>query len=273
MRATPGPRPHRRRAVLGALALLAASRPAGTLAAACAGAGGIAGRTLAAGTRGGLFVGLKSYPQTLPLAPGDVVLTFDDGPWPGTTSRILDALACAGARATFFMIGRNVDAHPALARRVLAEGHAVGCHSWSHPNMRDLPGEAAIRDVERGFAALRQALGREPAPFFRFPFFADCKPVEDWCANRDIGVFGADFWASDWNPMTPQAELALVDARLDKAGRGIVLFHDTKAQTAAMLPDFLAGLGARGRRVVHLVPGPGQGPVEAAPAGWRKAVP
>jgi len=66
-------------------------------------------------------------------------------------------------------------------------------------------------------------------------------------------VFGADLWASDWNRMTPEAELHLTLARLAAAGRGIILFHDTKAQTAAMLPAFLRALKARGFSVVNAV--------------------
>jgi peptidoglycan/xylan/chitin deacetylase (PgdA/CDA1 family) len=73
-------------------------------------------------------------------------------------------------------------------------------------------------------------------------------------AARRMVVFGADLWASDWNPMSPGQELKLMLARLGTAGRGIVLFHDTKAQTAAMLPAFLRALKARGYRIVHVVP-------------------
>ena len=89
--------------------------PLGALAAECTSESRIASRELAVGTAGGLRVGLKSYPQTLPLADREVVLTFDDGPIPGPTSRVLDTLACHGVRATFFVIGRNAVANAALA--------------------------------------------------------------------------------------------------------------------------------------------------------------
>ncbi|MFO1149134.1 MAG: polysaccharide deacetylase family protein [Alsobacter sp.] len=270
--AAPGPRALSRRAILAAPALLLATAEEGK-AAACGVAPLGTARTLRVGTQGGLFVGLKSYPATLPFQAGEVALTFDDGPWPGTTPRILDALACEGAKATFFMIGRNAAANAAIARRVLAEGHTVACHSWSHPNMRTLSPEAGRRDIEHGFRAIADTLGREPAPFFRFPFFSETQALEQWLASRDIGVFGADFWASDWNAMTPQAELALVDGRLAKAGRGIVLFHDTKAQTAAMMPGFLRNLAAAGRSVVALAPGSGRGETVAAGPGWTRGVP
>ncbi|HEY6023638.1 MAG TPA: polysaccharide deacetylase family protein, partial [Pseudolabrys sp.] len=71
-------------------------------------------------------VGRKQFPSTLPLHAKELVLTFDDGPWPGTTSRVLDALRSNCVRATFFLLGRNVAAHPDIARRALAEGHSIG---------------------------------------------------------------------------------------------------------------------------------------------------
>ena len=70
-------------------------------------------------------VGVMQYPQSLPLADKEVVLTFDDGPWPGTTPRVLDALKNECVRATFFLLGRNTTAHPQIARRALAEGHSI----------------------------------------------------------------------------------------------------------------------------------------------------
>ncbi len=89
-------------------------------------------------------LGLKSYPQTLDLKDHEVVLTFDDGPWP-TTPRILAALKTECVKATFFLIGRNAAAQPALVKREIAEGHTVGHHSFSHPaqSLRGLPLDAA----------------------------------------------------------------------------------------------------------------------------------
>src|SRR6187401_3514195 len=78
-------------------------------------------------------VGRKHFPSTLPLRAKELVLTFDDGPWPGTTPKVLDALKNECVRATFFLLGRNVAAHPQIARRALAEGHSIGHHSYSHP--------------------------------------------------------------------------------------------------------------------------------------------
>jgi peptidoglycan/xylan/chitin deacetylase (PgdA/CDA1 family) len=202
-------------------------------------------------------VGRKQFPQTLPLAPKEVVLTFDDGPWPGTTERILDALRKECVRATFFLIGRNALARPALAQRELAEGHSVGYHSFSHPMLDRMPIAAAQADIDRGIAAVETALHRQaeraPTPFFRFPYFASTPSLLDWLERRRMVVFGADLWASDWNPMSPDQELSLILARVEASQGGIVLFHDTKAQTAAMLPPFLRALKSRGFSIVDVV--------------------
>jgi peptidoglycan-N-acetylglucosamine deacetylase len=206
-------------------------------------------------------VGLKQFRSTLDLAPKEVVLTFDDGPWPGTTDKVLAALRDECVRATFFLLGRNAAAHPALARRELAEGHTVAHHTFAHPLLGRMRVDAATAEIDRGIAAVGRAVygdhgeAKTPkTPFFRFPGFAASPALLDRMAARGIVVFGADLWASDWNPMSPTQQLRLTLARLGARGRGIVLFHDTKAQTAAMLPAFLRALHARGYRIVHIVP-------------------
>ncbi len=232
-------------------------------------------RVLRLGARGGVDVGLKTYPQTLALADHEVVLTFDDGPASGTTQKVLAALAAECVKATFFLIGRNAQALPALVRREIADGHSVGHHTFSHPaaTMRGLSETAAKMDIDKGFAADDKAAygasGSEPrTPFFRYPGFADTPQLNAWLASRGIAVFGADLWASDWLPMTPQAELDLILSRLDQTRGGILLMHDIKAQTAAMLPDLLRALKQRGFHIVHIVPGDEPPPLRQAPPGW-----
>ena len=204
-------------------------------------------------------VGRKQFPATLPLAPKEVVLTFDDGPWPGPTAKVLDALKRECVHATFFLLGRNAAAAPALARRELAEGHTIAHHSFAHPLLAHMSLAAADAEIDRGIAAVERAAYGEAAatpraPFFRFPGFAGSPALLARMQARGLVVFGADLWASDWNPMSPAQQLALTLARLDATRGGIVLFHDTKSQTAAMLPAFLRALKSRGYRVVHLVP-------------------
>jgi peptidoglycan/xylan/chitin deacetylase (PgdA/CDA1 family) len=204
-------------------------------------------------------VGRKHFPQTLPLAPKEVVLTFDDGPFPGTTNRVLETLRHECVKATFFLLGRNVQAHPELARRERAEGHTVAHHTFSHPLLGQMPIAKAEAEIARGMAAVDTALyghaGPAPVtPFFRFPGFVSSPALLEHLERRGIVVFGADLWASDWNKMTPDQELHLVLERVVANQGGIVLFHDTKAQTAAMLPAFLRLLKARGFHIVHVVP-------------------
>ncbi len=190
-------------------------------------------------------VGLKSFPQTLPLDDHEVVLTFDDGPWRPTTPRVLAALAHECVRATFFLIGKPASEQPELVRKIAAEGHTVGHHTWLHRSLSQIPpGETDE---------------------FRFPGFESTKATLDALQSRGIMVFGADLWASDWEPRTPKQQLKLLIERLEAAHKGIILLHDPKAQTAAMLPDFLRYLRDHHYRVVHLVP--------AAPGAHAAAAP
>src|SRR5262245_64781634 len=122
-----------------------------------------------------------------------------------------------------------------------------------------MPVGAAEAEINRGFAAVDAALygkaERSPVtPFFRFPGFASNQVLLEWLERRHIAVFGADLWASDWNPMTPAQQLALVLERLEATRGGILLVHDTKVQTAAMIPEFLRALKGRGYTLVHVNP-------------------
>lgn len=246
--------------------------PAGSFALAREGCGpeslGVS-RTITINRGKGSAVGLQSYPRTLDLQDHEVVLTFDDGPAP-TTARVLDALAKECAKATFFVIGHSAEESPALVKRAAAEGHSIGHHSFSHPGktLRLMTDAAAKADINKGIAAVEKAAGGKTAPFFRFPGFADTPELVADLNGRGYTVFGSDVWASDWKEMTPKAQLDLVLSRLEKAGKGIVLFHDSKATTAQMLPDFLRELKSRGYRLVHMVPGDGETPIVAAGAGW-----
>ncbi len=218
-------------------------------------------------------VGRKHFPQTLPLAPKEVVLTFDDGPEARATPRILDALQRECVRASFFLLGRSALAHKDLARRELAEGHTVAYHTFAHPLLDRMPIAAAEAEIDRGFAAVDKALygeaGPTPAtPFFRFPGFASSPALLDRLEKRGIVVFGADLWAGDWIRMTPEHELKLVLSRIEQTRGGIVLFHDTKSQTAAMLPAFLRALKSGGYRVVHVVSARQQAGLATA-RSWR----
>lgn len=232
-------------------------------------------RTIEAGTIGGLPVGLKTYPRSLALDDHEIVLTFDDGPSAQTTPRILDALAAECVKATFFLVGRNAEALPAVVQREVKEGHTVAHHTFSHPaqTLRQMSLKAAQEEILKGIeaddkAAYGTASGAPKVPFFRFPGFADTPELIAWLSAKNIGVFGADFWASDWLSMTPEKELDVILARLDQERRGILLLHDTKQQTAAMLPSLLRELKQRGYKIVALAPGASPPPLRQAPEGW-----
>jgi peptidoglycan/xylan/chitin deacetylase (PgdA/CDA1 family) len=251
-----------------AIVMMAAALAPAAVAASCPGHPDALGtaRVLTVDARTTPPVGRKEFLSTLPLGPKELVLTFDDGPWPATTPKVLAALKAECVLATFFLVGRNAQAYPQLARRELAEGHSVGHHTFSHPLLNRLPLEKAKADINRGIEADELALyGQkriEPAtPFFRFPGFASNQALLNRMAARGFVVFGADVWASDWLPMTPELELQLLLRRIDRAERGIVLLHDIKSQTAQMLPALLRELKRRGYRIVHVVPA---GPQAAA---------
>src|ERR1700732_3301454 len=174
-------------------------------------------RTLEGGASGGPPVGLKTYPRSLALDDREIVLTFDDGPAAQTTPKVLDALAKECVKVTFFLVGRNAEALPALVKREIAEGHTVGHHTFSHPaaTLRGLGESAAQEEILRGFeaddkAAYGTASGAPKVRFFRFPGFADTPGLVAWLSAKNIAVFGADLWVSDWQSMTPETELALI---------------------------------------------------------------
>lgn len=231
-------------------------------------------RTLAIGPTAPL--GLKSYPRTLALDDKELVLTFDDGPLPATTARILDALKAECVQATFFLIGRNAQANAALVRRAAKEGHTLGHHTFSHPavTLRGWTTDKAEADIAHGMeaddtAAYGAWTGAPRTPFFRFPGFADTPRLNAALAAQGVTVFGADVWASDWEDMSADTQRALLLARIEKSRKGVVLMHDTRAQTADMLPALLRDLKARGYRIVHVAPGAAPAPLAQAPAGWR----
>ncbi len=155
-------------------------------------------RTLALGTKGGFAIGLKTYPQTLDLADHEVVLTFDDGPSPKTTPLVLDALAKQCVHATFFLIGRNAAAHPALVRREVADGETLGNHTFSHParTLRLMSEKAAEADIEKGAGRLwRRARSTEDwllpvnwtGRHYPTPIRAWSTHEFDWACAMDLG--------------------------------------------------------------------------------------
>lgn len=186
------------------------------------------------------------------LAPGEVVLTFDDGPRPESTPLVLKALADQCVKASFYMNGEPMSQHAALARQVRDAGHTVGMHGYRHDNFSQLPAEAQGRDLQAMITAYVDTLGAQPAAY-RFPFLAETPELKKALAAQGITVMSVDAGAEDWLPdQTPQMLADKLLSQLAKPGGGIVLLHDAQDQTARALPFLLNALKAAGYRVVHL---------------------
>jgi peptidoglycan/xylan/chitin deacetylase (PgdA/CDA1 family) len=204
-------------------------------------------------------VGRRDFAQTLPLRDHEVVLTFDDGPWPATTLRVLRALAKECVRATFFLIGKPAAEFPDIVRAEAAEGHSIGHHTWTHFSLQRMPYADAVEEIDHGISAVEMAehgieTTTPSTPFFRFPGFESTPALLDLLQSRGISVFSTDFLANDWVRMTPKQELHLLVKRLKLVNRGIILLHDSQPTTAAMLPALLHYLRKHRYRVVHLIP-------------------
>jgi peptidoglycan-N-acetylglucosamine deacetylase len=188
------------------------------------------------------------------LRPKEVVLTFDDGPMPWITKSILETLERFCTKATFFSVGRMAMAYPETLREIMGRGHTLGTHTWSHPmNIRRLPIEQSVAEIERGFAAVAAAAGQPIAPFFRFPGLGDSGPMLTHLQKRGIATFTVDVVSND--SYIPSVERLTKEtlAKVESRNGGIMLFHDIKAVTAKALPGILSELQRRGYRVVHLV--------------------
>ncbi len=187
------------------------------------------------------------------LAPREVVLTFDDGPMPWITKSILDTLDRYCTKATFFSVGRMAIAYPKSVKDVLARGHTLGGHTWSHPlNLKRLSLARATDQIERGFSAIAMAAGQPIAPFFRFPGLSDSDPMMAHLQARGIAAFTVDVVSNDSYIGSADRLASYTLAQVDKRQGGIMLFHDIKSATAKALPTILAGLKSRGYRVVHM---------------------
>lgn len=239
-----------------AAVLAVAMLTAGPATAACPDGGLGVARVVEIDTSGGpIFGALTSQVREARfLAPREVVLTFDDGPLPRVTRSILDTLDRYCTKATFFSVGRMAVTYPDLVRDMLARGHTVGTHTWSHPILTRLSPERARDQIESGFAAVALAAGAPIAPFFRFPGLSDSPALLDHLQQRGIAAFTVDVVSNDSYISDPGRLLARTLQQAEAHNGGILLFHDIKHVTARALPAILHALKARGFSVVHLRP-------------------
>jgi len=209
-------------------------------------------RTVEIDTTGGPGFGFEQYKAYDFLMLKEVVLTFDDGPWPNNTRMVLDALAHHCTKAIFFPIGKHALWHPEILKEVAAAGHTIGGHTWSHANLGRMKGDKAIAEIEKGFSAVKLALGGPPQSFFRFPYLQDPKEMVEYLGSRNIAIFSHDIDSFDFKIHRPEDVIKSIMPRLDKKGKGIILMHDFQQATAHAALDLLNELKSKGYRVVHV---------------------
>ncbi|SCB16826.1 Peptidoglycan/xylan/chitin deacetylase, PgdA/CDA1 family [Bradyrhizobium yuanmingense] len=206
-------------------------------------------------TTGGPGFGFEHFKQFDFLTEKEVVLTFDDGPWPVNTPTVLKALADECTKGLFFSVGKHATYHPEILKQVLAQGHTVGTHTWSHVNLnsKKLTEQQVKDEVEKGFSAVKFALGTNPAPFFRFPQLQHNPAMVSYFGTRNVAMFSTEIDSFDFRKgATPEKIVETVMTRLDKLGKGIILMHDFQKNTGLALPTLLARLKAGGYRVVQM---------------------
>jgi len=212
-------------------------------------------------TTGGPGFGFEHFKAYDFLQDHEVVLTFDDGPWPWNTEHVLQALADQCTKAMFFPIGKHAGYHPEILKKVVAAGMTVGSHTWSHKDLSTLPTDEGRAEIEKGIAAVSIALGDKPiAPFFRFPALKHPPELVKYLGERNVAIFSTDMDTFDFKLRKPEQVVKSVFTHLDKHGnKGIILMHDFQHATAEALPEILAKLKAGGYKVVQVV---GKTPLE-----------
>jgi peptidoglycan/xylan/chitin deacetylase (PgdA/CDA1 family) len=205
-------------------------------------------------TTGGPGFGFEHFKQLDFLADKEVVLTFDDGPWPGNTPSVLKTLDDECTKAIFFPIGKHASYHPEILRQVAAAGHTIGSHTWSHANLnaKKITEQQAKDEIEKGFSAVKLALGAAPSPFFRFPELQHGPAAMTYLGSRNVAMFSCDLDSFDFRAKNPEQIVNTVMTKVDKLGKGIILMHDFQKHTAEALPTLLRRLKAGGYKVVQM---------------------
>jgi len=210
-------------------------------------------------TTGGPAFGTEHFKQYDFLHEKEVVLTFDDGPWPENTPMVLKALQDNCVRATFFEIGEHATWAPQLTKLLVQAGMTVGSHTWSHKDLAKNPYakdiEQAKQEIEMGVSAVHMAADGGPiAPFFRFPDLQMPPDLLAYLGTRNIATFSTDIDTFDFKIRKPEEVVKSVMTKLAKNGKGILLMHDFQHATAEAMPEILHQLHLAGYKVVGVVP-------------------
>jgi peptidoglycan/xylan/chitin deacetylase (PgdA/CDA1 family) len=210
-------------------------------------------------TTGGPAFGTEHFKQYDFLRDKEVVLTFDDGPWPENTPMVFKALQDNCVRATFFEIGEHATWNPQITKQLVDAGMTVGTHTWSHKDLAKNPYakdiEQAKQEIEMGVSAVTMAAQGGPvAPFFRFPDLQMPADLMTYLGTRNIATFSTDIDTFDFKLRKPEDVVKSVMTRLAKNGKGILLMHDFQHATAEAMPEILHQLHLAGYKVVGVVP-------------------
>lgn len=188
----------------------------------------------------------------LPLRPGEVVITFDDGPHPELTPRVLEALGKQCVKATFFMNGEPMARHAELAKQIAAQGHSTAMHGFQHEHFAKLEADAQLADLKAMQEVYANTYGRA-APAYRFPFLEETPVLLDALKAAQVTVMSVDIAVDDWLPdQSPEMLTARMLERLKEKRGGIILMHDPQHQTVSALPALLRALKDNGYSVVHV---------------------
>lgn len=187
-------------------------------------------------------------------ASGDpeILFTFDDGPSPTTTPKILDTLAKYKIHAVFFMVGEMVEDNKrasALVQRILREGHVIANHTMKHKDLCRVKSEdTAAADIDLGREAIEKVSGQKLA-WFRTPYGARCKRVEELLAARGLTHFHWDLDPQEWKHDDPVKAFDYVTGSLARTSdRNVLLMHDIKTATVKALPEILTWITEENRR-------------------------
>jgi peptidoglycan/xylan/chitin deacetylase (PgdA/CDA1 family) len=223
-------------------------------------------RVVEVDTTGGPGFGSEQFKTHDFLREGEIVLTFDDGPWPKNTQAVLAALAAHCTKAIFFPIGIHATYEPGILKQVAAAGHIIGSHTWCHQNLSKTKGKCNVNgkvqqvtydpkdEIEKGVSAVRWAVGGPTAPFFRFPGLNQPPDMVTYLGQRNIAIFSADVDSFDFKLHKPDQVRQSVLAKLKKNGKGIVLMHDFQRPTAEAIMALLGDLKTAGYKVVLMKP-------------------
>jgi peptidoglycan/xylan/chitin deacetylase (PgdA/CDA1 family) len=203
-------------------------------------------------TTGGPGFGFEHFKQHDFLRDHEVVLTFDDGPWPVSTPAVLKALADQCVKALFFPIGKHATYYPEILKQVVEQGHSVGSHTWSHANLAAKSVQEGKDEIEKGMSAVRISAGVPTMPFFRFPSLKHPPELVTYLGERNVGIFSTDMDSFDFKMRKGDQVVQAVMAKLKKHGKGIVLMHDFQPHTAQAVPELLKELKANGYKIVHM---------------------